>query len=56
METNKDNSKYIVIYHKKHWGGMTLKRLRIGYHKGSLFYEWENGGYVITRPILRIKK
>ena len=52
-EGKQETAKFITLYHKQHWGGMTIKRLRIGWYKWyKPFYEWEKGGRVIRRPLL----
>jgi len=44
-QEQEDNQKWYDIYHKQHWGGMTIKRLSIGWSKG-LIYRYEKGGHV----------
>lgn len=52
-EEKAETARFVTLYQKKHWGGMTLKRLRIGWYKWyQPFFEWENGGRVIRRPII----
>ena len=51
-EQNEDLTKWRTIYHRRHWGGMTIKRLSWTWMNNSLILQWENGGHVKTRSLL----